>query len=64
MKNYWQVYSPSLESMMLSDNATYLAENEQNEILSYLPPYHNSRILELGAGIGCVLLLLLERESR
>ncbi|KAK4324178.1 hypothetical protein Pmani_005181 [Petrolisthes manimaculis] len=52
MKSYWQVYSPTLESMMLSHDATYLAENEQNEILSYLPHYQGKRVLELGAGIG------------
>ncbi|KAL7640330.1 UNVERIFIED_CONTAM: hypothetical protein RMT77_008594 [Armadillidium vulgare] len=52
MKRYWQVYKPSLESMMLSHDAQYLAENEQNELLSYLPPYSGSKILELGAGIG------------
>ncbi|KAB7503809.1 Phosphoethanolamine N-methyltransferase 3 [Armadillidium nasatum] len=38
MKRYWQVYKPSIESMMLSHDAKYLAENEQNELLSYLPP--------------------------
>ncbi|XP_047492053.1 phosphomethylethanolamine N-methyltransferase-like [Penaeus chinensis] len=52
MKSYWQVYSPSLESMMLSNDAKYLAENEQNEVMSYLPPYQGKRVLELGAGIG------------
>lgn len=54
MKSYWQVYSPSLESMMLSNDAKYLAENEQNEVMSYLPPYQGKRVLELGAGIGYV----------
>lgn len=54
MKSYWQVYSPSIESMMLSNDAKYLAENEQNEVLSYLPPYQGKRVLELGAGIGYV----------
>ncbi|XP_042227688.1 phosphomethylethanolamine N-methyltransferase-like isoform X2 [Homarus americanus] len=52
MKSYWQEYSPSIESMMLSQDATYLAENEQNEILSYLPNYSGKKVLELGAGIG------------
>ena len=52
MKKYWKIYKPSLESMMLSGDAKYLAENEQNEIISYLPNYKNSKILELGAGIG------------
>ncbi|KAK8375846.1 hypothetical protein O3P69_008533 [Scylla paramamosain] len=52
MKNYWQVYRPSLESMMLSDKAVYLHENDQNEIFSYLPSYQGKRVLELGAGIG------------
>nr|XP_027208522.1 phosphoethanolamine N-methyltransferase 1-like [Penaeus vannamei] len=52
MKKLLQVYSPSLESMMLSNDAKYLAENEQNEVMSYLPPYQGKRVLELGAGIG------------
>ncbi|XP_071531397.1 uncharacterized protein [Panulirus ornatus] len=52
MKNYWEVYSPTLESMMLSHDTAYLAENEQNEILSYLPNYSGKDVLELGAGIG------------
>lgn len=52
MKNYWQVYRPSLESMMLSNDAVYLHENDQNEIFSYLPNYQGKRVLELGAGIG------------
>lgn len=52
MKNYWQVYRPSLESMMLSNEAVYLHENDQNEIFSYLPSYQGKRVLELGAGIG------------
>ncbi|MPC17161.1 Phosphomethylethanolamine N-methyltransferase [Portunus trituberculatus] len=52
MKNYWQVYRPSLESMMLSNEAVYLHENDQNEIFSYLPNYQGKRVLELGAGIG------------
>lgn len=56
MKNYWQVYRPSLESMMLSNEAVYLHENDQNEIFSYLPSYQGKRVLELGAGIGWVTL--------
>jgi len=52
MKSYWQVHKPSLESMMLSDQAVYLAENEQNEIISYMPNYRGKKVLELGAGIG------------
>ncbi|KAG0714966.1 Phosphoethanolamine N-methyltransferase [Chionoecetes opilio] len=52
MKTYWQVYRPSIESMMLSHEAVYLHENDQNEIFSYLPSYQGKRVLELGAGIG------------
>ena len=52
MKTYWQVYRPSLESMMLNDDAVYLHENDQNEIFSYLPSYEGKQVLELGAGIG------------
>nr|XP_045583280.1 phosphoethanolamine N-methyltransferase-like [Procambarus clarkii]XP_045583281.1 phosphoethanolamine N-methyltransferase-like [Procambarus clarkii]XP_045583282.1 phosphoethanolamine N-methyltransferase-like [Procambarus clarkii] len=52
MTCYWQAYNPTLESMMLSQDAKYLAQNEQNEVLSYLPDYHGKNVLELGAGIG------------
>lgn len=52
MKRYWQVYEPSIESMMLNNDAQYLTENEQNELLSYLPSFKGIKILELGAGIG------------
>lgn len=52
MKSYWKVHQPSLESMMLSDHAVHLAENEQNEIIAYLPNYRGKKVLELGSGIG------------
>ncbi|XP_064092780.1 uncharacterized protein LOC135205706 [Macrobrachium nipponense] len=52
MKNFWKMYNPSVESMMLSHDAKNLGESEKNEILSYLPNYKGKRVLELGAGIG------------
>ena len=54
MKDYWERYKPSLESMMLSNDAQYLAQTEQKEILHYLPSLKGKVMLELGAGIGFV----------
>jgi phosphoethanolamine N-methyltransferase len=52
MQTYWQQYEPSLESMMLSQDAKKLDEMEKDEILSYLPDVQGKSVLELGSGIG------------
>ncbi len=55
MMSYWEQYEPSLESMMLSQDANHLDRMEKDEILSYLPPIKGRSVLELGSGIGYVL---------
>lgn len=52
MQQYWQQYEPSLESMMLSEDAKKLDEMERDEILSYVPDVKDKTVLELGSGIG------------
>ena len=52
MQEYWQQYEPSLESMMLSQDAKNLDEMERDEILSYVPDVKDKSVLELGSGIG------------
>lgn len=52
MKAYWEQYEPSIESMMLSQDAQLLDRLEKEEILSYLPPVDGRNVLELGSGIG------------
>ena len=52
MLSYWEQYEPSIESMMLSQDANELDRMEKDEILSYLPPIKGRSILELGSGIG------------
>lgn len=52
MFSYWEQYEPSIESMMLSQDAQELDRIEKEEILSYLPPIEGRSILELGSGIG------------
>jgi phosphoethanolamine N-methyltransferase len=54
MLSYWEQYEPSIESMMLSQDANELDRMEKDEILSYLPPIKGRSILELGSGIGYV----------
>lgn len=54
MLSYWEQYEPSIESMMLSQDAQELDRLEKEEILSYLPPIQGRSILELGSGIGSV----------
>ena len=56
MLSYWEQYEPSIESMMLSEDAIELDRLEKEEILSYLPPVQGKRVLELGSGIGFVNL--------
>lgn len=57
MVSYWEQYEPSIESMMLSQDAQKLDQLEKEEILSYLPPITGRNILELGSGIGFVFYL-------
>lgn len=54
MTEFWEEHSQdgSLNEMMLDDNAEELCRKELPEILSYLPPYENQDVIELGAGIG------------
>jgi len=52
MQEYWKQYEPSLESMMLSQDAKNLDEMERDEILSYVPDVKDKSVLELGSGIG------------
>ncbi|KAK2715291.1 uncharacterized protein LOC136035681 isoform X2 [Artemia franciscana] len=52
MRKYWQQYEPTIESMMLSDEAKNLDQMEKWEILSYVPDIREKSVLELGAGIG------------
>nr|CAG4649628.1 EOG090X0C0Q [Scapholeberis mucronata] len=52
MLSYWEQYEPSIESMMLSQDAIELDRLEKEEILSYLPPIKGKSVLELGSGIG------------
>jgi phosphoethanolamine N-methyltransferase len=60
MMSYWEQYEPSLESMMLSQDANHLDRMEKDEILSYLPPIKGRSVLELGSGIGYVLKDLIQ----
>ncbi|KAK4029973.1 phosphoethanolamine N-methyltransferase [Daphnia magna] len=52
MLSFWEQYEPSIESMMLSQDANELDRMEKEEILSYLPPIKGRSVLELGSGIG------------
>ena len=54
MTTYWEQYEPTMESMMLSQDAQQLDLLEKEEILSYLPPIQGRSVLELGSGIGFV----------
>lgn len=56
MMTYWEQYEPTMESMMLSQDAQELDLMEKEEILSYLPPIQGRSILELGSGIGFVFI--------
>lgn len=58
MLSFWEQYEPSIESMMLSQDANELDRMEKEEILSYLPPIKGRSVLELGSGIGSVNLIL------
>ena len=52
MTKFWEQYEPTLESMMLSEDARKLDRDEREEILSYLPSVEDKQVLELGSGIG------------
>ena len=52
MTAFWEQYEPSMESMMLSQDASELDRMEKEEILSYLPAIDGKTVLELGSGIG------------
>ncbi|XP_064463569.1 uncharacterized protein LOC135374559 isoform X2 [Ornithodoros turicata] len=52
MHRYWEYFNPSMESMMLDPRAHILNEDENSEILSFLPDITGKSVLELGAGIG------------
>jgi phosphoethanolamine N-methyltransferase len=58
MKSFWIDHSgsASMEEMLLDSNAHAISDNELPEILSILPSFKNKTILELGAGIGYVIL--------
>lgn len=55
-REYWQEHSKkqgsSMENMMLDKSAAKLDLMDRPEILSLLPPYAGTRILELASGIG------------
>lgn len=52
MHDYWEHFTPSLESMMLDPRAQVLNREENSEILSHLPDVSGKTVIELGAGIG------------
>lgn len=54
MTQYWEEHSQdaTLEEMMLDSAARSLCQDEEPEILSYLPPMKQKEMVELGAGIG------------
>ena len=57
MHAYWRQHSKeaSVKEMMLDSNAEELGKEEIPEILSMVPDCAGMDVLELGAGIGCVL---------
>ncbi|KAL4235114.1 hypothetical protein ACF0H5_006752 [Mactra antiquata] len=50
--------------MILDDNAAEIAKYEQPEIMSFLPPFVDMNIVELGAGIGRFTGLFAEKADR
>lgn len=52
MHDYWEYFDPTLESMMLDPRAYILNQDENSEIISFLPDIKGKTVLELGAGIG------------
>ncbi|KAJ8406010.1 hypothetical protein AAFF_G00308980 [Aldrovandia affinis] len=54
MTEFWQEHSSkaTVEEMMLDSSAQMLTQHELPEILSLLPDLQNTKMLELGAGIG------------
>ena len=60
MEDFWKKHSQnaSEEEMMLDTNADVLGKEEIPEILSMLPSIKGKDVLELGAGIGLVLLVV------
>ncbi|KAF0311147.1 Phosphoethanolamine N-methyltransferase [Amphibalanus amphitrite] len=64
MTDYWAQFSePTLENMMLNEDARQLAEQEETEILDSVPQVGGMRVLELGAGIGRFTRKLAERAK-
>jgi len=62
MTDYWAQFSePTIENMMLNEDARQLAEHEESEILDSVPQVGGMRVLELGAGIGRFTRRLAER---
>ncbi|XP_037077051.1 phosphoethanolamine N-methyltransferase-like [Pollicipes pollicipes] len=62
MADYWSQFSePTIENMMLNEDARQLAEQEEVEILDSVPQVGGMRVLELGAGIGRFTRKLAER---
>eukprot|EP00435_Cladocopium_sp_Y103_P063543 s364_g25.t1 len=50
---YWADHSaPTIEKMMLDDDAASIDKLERPEILSQIPSFTGKEVLELGAGIG------------
>ena len=43
--------------MVLDSQGQVLSEHEVPELLSYLPDFSGDRVLELGAGIGLVIIV-------
>jgi len=62
MHSYWRQHSKeaSVKEMMLDSNAEELGKEEIPEIMSMTPDTSGLDVLELGAGIGWVLSVLLE----
>lgn len=60
MMEFWKEHSKlaTVEEMMLDSNAQELTQHELPEILSMLPRLAGSDVLELGAGIGSVIIRL------
>lgn len=58
---FWKEHSQhaTVEEMMLDSKAQQLTKHELPEILEMLPSLDGIDVLELGAGIGLVTLLLL-----
>ncbi|MCB1109900.1 MAG: methyltransferase domain-containing protein [Chlamydiia bacterium] len=50
--NFWSKLSPTLDHMTLRTNTKQFDQQEQKEIMSYLPDLSGHHVLELASGIG------------